>query len=162
MVNLSIQNFCNGTTPSKLTFSNVNNDSKISEIKAKIYRKLQDCMDTELLESKACSYYALYIGTILLEDDDIISNHNESNLTLLTLSLYQKQVINIVVKVMPCTKLCGFFYTPLHRKLMPKKLSFEMIDQETVLSLKRHICICLGDYYNKQGYIVVVATNSNI
>lgn len=163
MVNITINNQYGDCDPPRLPMNNISEDITIASIKILIDNQFK-CLKPDFNDDgEAKDKYVLFCGSKLLEDESYIREYNASNLPELNFHLYSKNYLTINVKTIKCksaslgpqfpsdVKFCGVFISPLFYKIFHRKLSFKLLDQETVLKLKNSIIQELHFYKNKQG-----------
>ncbi|KAK1933177.1 hypothetical protein X943_002523 [Babesia divergens] len=151
MVQITVHNQFGDCEPPTLVLNNISEDLTVSSIKILIENHFKCVKDKYEDEREPNSKFVLFCGTKILEDASFVKDYNTANLPELSFYLYEMKYLRIQIKVVKYIKCCGVYFSPLVYKVFSRKVSFEMLDQESVLMLKNNILQKLEFYKNKQG-----------
>ncbi|UKJ90370.1 hypothetical protein MACJ_001303 [Theileria orientalis] len=163
MVKLAIYDYVTSVTGNRI-YLNVLKDENIKEVKEKLHLQMKNSLENKDSKSKikramtknaakselTADSLILYLGAIILEDDKSIEDYNGSDLPELSLSLYARVDIRVVVTTLKGIKCLGLNYTPIFSFIFKKKIVFKMIDQQTVLEIKKQL-LSQYQFSNKKG-----------
>ncbi|GIX60748.1 ubiquitin, putative [Babesia caballi] len=151
MVNITITNQFGDCQPPTLSLTNISDDITVSSIGILIENQFK-CLKAEYDDQRdPAEKFVLYCGTKMLEGEHQVGDYNTAGLPELTFYLYERRFIKVSVKVVRYFMCCGVFFNPALNSLFARKLSIELLDQETVLKLKNTILEQMENYTNRSG-----------
>ncbi|AFZ79288.1 hypothetical protein BEWA_021360 [Theileria equi strain WA] len=158
MVKLIVSDYSDHDNPSRFTLENIDEDFTVAQIKLLLMRKTEDADVEESTNDQeaACKMFVLYSGNRLMDDADTIRSYNTSGISEIIVFLYKKVVVDVVVKVYRVITCCGFLFAPIISVFNTRKLSFEILDQASVMDLKNMILDELQAYKNKRGGLLLM------
>ncbi|BAM40125.1 uncharacterized protein TOT_020000388 [Theileria orientalis strain Shintoku] len=168
MVKLAIFDYVTSVTGNRI-YLNVLKDENIKEVKEKLLLQVKNNLDNKDTKTKikkvkrknsvksemTAESLILYLGAIILDDEKSIEDYNGSDLPELSLSLYSRVDIKVVVTTLKGIRCFGINYTPIFSFIFKKKIAFKMIDQQTVLEIKKKI-LSQYQFSNKKGETIKI------
>ncbi|ORM42183.1 Translocation protein SEC62 [Babesia sp. Xinjiang] len=142
---------CRKTRKTTLSLTNISGDITVSSICILIDNQFK-CLNTDYNDERdPGEKFVLFCGHKQLKNTSQLSEYNVVGLPELTFYLYERRSLNVTVHLITSVKCCGVYFSPVFGKLFARRVSFTVLDQETVLRVKELLLDLLEGYTNRQG-----------